>query len=146
MARSFRQMEEALKAAKARRVLAVGAAVGMMQQEVSDKTPRDTGRAQSNWFAEINGCSGKTTDDTSRNNLSAFQSLLEQAEPDKVRYFVLFNNLPYIRHLEYGLYPNPPKGGSGKTAGGFSTQAPQGMLRISARRFKQLIKQAGGRL
>jgi hypothetical protein len=39
------------------------------------------------------------------------------------------NGLPYAQVVEFGGYPNPPKGGEGKTEGGFSKQAPQGMLR-----------------
>lgn len=39
------------------------------------------------------------------------------------------NGLPYAPVVEYGGYPNPPKKGTGKTEGGFSKQAPQGMLR-----------------
>jgi len=33
----------------------------------------------------------------------------------------------YADVLDEGLYPNPPKGGTGKTIGGYSTQAPKGM-------------------
>ena len=33
----------------------------------------------------------------------------------------------YANVLDEGLYPNPPKGGAGKTSGGYSTQAPKGM-------------------
>lgn len=33
----------------------------------------------------------------------------------------------YADVLDEGLYPNPPKGGTGKTSGGYSTQAPKGM-------------------
>lgn len=45
--------------------------------------------------------------------------------------YVISNKLPYAHVVEFGLYPNPPKGGKGKTKGGYSTQAPQGMVRIS---------------
>ena len=34
---------------------------------------------------------------------------------------------PYAGVLDQGLYPNPPKAGTGKTSGGYSTQAPEGM-------------------
>ena len=33
----------------------------------------------------------------------------------------------YINVLDDGLFPNPPKAGTGKTRGGYSTQAPKGM-------------------
>lgn len=33
----------------------------------------------------------------------------------------------YIEVLDKGQYPNPPKAGTGKTSGGYSTQAMKGM-------------------
>ena len=33
----------------------------------------------------------------------------------------------YAGVLDDGLFPNPPKAGTGKTSGGYSTQAPKGM-------------------
>lgn len=50
----------------------------------------------------------------------------------------LRNNLPYAAVVEYGLYPNPPKSGTGKTVNGFSRKAPAGMVRKNAMRFSQL--------
>lgn len=41
------------------------------------------------------------------------------------------DNPKKINTIEYGLYPNPPKGGEGKTEGGFSKKAPEGFIRIS---------------
>lgn len=45
----------------------------------------------------------------------------------------------YIEVLDDGLFPNPPKAGTGKTTGGYSTQATQGMS-------KPTIKSAEKRL
>ena len=45
--------------------------------------------------------------------------------------FVISTDKPYAKVLEYGLYPNPPKGGKGKTEDGYSKQAPQGFVRKS---------------
>ena len=45
--------------------------------------------------------------------------------------YVISTPVPYAPMLEYGLYPNPPKGGKDKTVGGFSKQAPQGFARLS---------------
>lgn len=58
------------------------------------------------------------------------------------------NGLPYITVLEYGGYPNPPTLGSWnpkrqqfefRSAGGFSKQAPAGMLRITIDEIRELI-------
>lgn len=47
------------------------------------------------------------------------------------------NQTPYAHMLEYGGYAPGPK-----IVGGFSKQAPAGMMRISALNFKQYLKQA----
>lgn len=52
------------------------------------------------------------------------------------------NGLPYAPVVEFGGYPNPPKGGEGKTSGGFSKQAPQGMLRPAV---DAVLNRYGGR-
>ena len=41
--------------------------------------------------------------------------------------FEIQANYDYARVLDEGLYPNPPKQGTGKTIAGYSTQAPRGM-------------------
>jgi hypothetical protein len=41
--------------------------------------------------------------------------------------------MPYASTIEFGRYPNPPRRGTGRTVGGFSTQAPKGMVRQSFR-------------
>lgn len=51
------------------------------------------------------------------------------------------NNLPYSEVIEYGGYPNPPKSRTGKTVGGYSEQAPQGVVRVNAVRFQNLIEE-----
>lgn len=52
------------------------------------------------------------------------------------------NALPYAHVIEYGQYPNPPKNPTGKTANGYSIQAPQGMFRIAALRYSEYVKKA----
>lgn len=47
--------------------------------------------------------------------------------------------LRYMRTLEFGGYPNPPAMGTGRTVGGFSTQAPNGMVRQSIEEVKPQI-------
>lgn len=54
----------------------------------------------------------------------------------------IVNNMPYGEVLEYGLYPDPPKKGKGKTVGGYSKQAPAGMVRITFMRWEEWLTQA----
>lgn len=70
--------------------------------KIQQKTPVDTGEARRSW---------------------TFQSI-----PDG---YLISTPIPYMPALEYGLYPNPPKGGKGKTVDGFSKQAPKGFVRLS---------------
>ena len=54
--------------------------------------------------------------------------------------FYLTNNLSYIRVLEYGLYPQGAYK-TERTKGGYSTQAPHGMVRTAAREFSRKVKE-----
>lgn len=143
-----RQLDAALRREKQRQIAVVANAVLQLQQQVVDRTPIDSGQARANWLVEINGCSGSVRQETDLGNLkqaaAAVQAALS-ANPSAIRYLCLYNNLPYIRHLEYGLYPDPPKRQSGKTIGGFSTQAPQGMFRLALRRYRRILAQQGNR-
>ena len=42
--------------------------------------------------------------------------------------FEILADYPYSTVLDEGKYPNPPKKGTGKTLGGYSTQALNGMV------------------
>jgi lysozyme family protein len=53
----------------------------------------------------------------------------------------LTNSLPYAMTIEYGGYPNPPKNPTGKTIGGFSTQAPAGVVRVTAEEMVAQLSQ-----
>ena len=107
---------------------------------VAKRTPVDTGRLRGNWNAS------QGTIDTSTSLAANASRGLEQAvkagnfEPGGVVYFA--NSLPYARVVEHGEYPNPPKKGKGKTAGGFSKRAPQGMVRITAIEFNDYVAKA----
>lgn len=41
--------------------------------------------------------------------------------------FTILANYVYSGVIDQGKYPNPPKAGTGKTRGGYSTQSPNGM-------------------
>lgn len=117
-------------------------------QEIIIKTPVNTGRARSNWFLSQGKPSGKVTE--SRNFDNRINEVRNKFS-GKVfgNSFYLTNNLPYIKTLEYGGYPkNPQKGtrvrkGAGyeiRSRGGFSKQAPSGMVRITVNKFSRRFK------
>jgi hypothetical protein len=90
------------------------------------KTPVDTGRARANWFTSIGSPSGNVTASTDPSGSSAISSGLSAISKATGNVLWITNNLPYIYRLEFGTYNNGPK-----TVGGFSRQAPAGMVRVT---------------
>lgn len=111
------------------------------------KTPVDTGRARANWQTSIGNPISTTIEfnkDSGGNAIAPNQSAgshfaIAAAEraafqaPGNV--FYISNNLPYIASLEFGLYSTGPK-----TVGGFSRQAPSGMVRISINEISRALR------
>lgn len=102
-----------------------------LQRKVVDDTAKDTGLAQSNWQIGINELPNTSVNDIKKSNMRDAQTAVAKAlgGGERINSIHLTNNLTYIRVLEYGGYPNPPKTDTGKTKNGFSTQSPKGMLR-----------------
>lgn len=108
------------------------------------QTPVDTGRAAGSWMLRGGSADSFVLPESAHMSRDAAVSavLARVTNVDfsdiKLVYWI-YNNLPYIEQLEYGLYPNPPARGSWvpgqgyviKTVGGYSKQAPAGMVRIS---------------
>lgn len=90
------------------------------------KTPVDTGRARANWFTSVGSPSGNVTASTDPSGSSAISSGLSAISQATGNVLWITNNLPYIYRLEFGTYNNGPK-----TVGGFSRQAPAGMVRVT---------------
>jgi hypothetical protein len=148
-------------------------------KRVVQRTPVDTGNARSNWLVSL----GEQTDEynpamvTKRKitrgknkGKTATKVKLNQTLNRTMRAgglgitfsgddsIVIFNNTPYIRKLEYGGYPNPPKhggktkeytrkdgtkvGGLPKTVGGYSLQAPHGIVGLVLAQAEQIFQKA----
>ena len=104
------------------------------------RTPVDTGRCRANWSVSVGSMKTNTTtatDPTGQATKAAAQSAA-MSWNGKGSIFIS-NNLPYVAKLEYGGYPNPPKHGV-KTAGGYSIQAPQGMVRVTVEEMKSYLR------
>jgi hypothetical protein len=103
-------------------------------------TPVKKGRLKNNWYASnraIGIRTNKQNDPSGKKSLARVDKALARLKKGQRFYF--FNNLPYARVVEYGLYPNPPKKGTGKTINGFSKKAPQGMLRKNMNGFARAM-------
>jgi hypothetical protein len=114
---------------------------------VIQKTPVDTGRAKNNWFVGVNrrviaeslGFDKTPVGQIGSKNLQSIVTEVKKAKfGDTVS---LMNSLPYILVLEYGGFPLSPKGGRGKTIGGFSKQAPTGMVRITVEEYARIVQE-----
>jgi hypothetical protein len=107
---------------------------------VNYKSPVDTGRFRGNWNVSYAAPDLTVTDNTDTSRAEREIAKVDTLPVGGIIY--LCNSLPYARTLEYGLYPNPPKSPTGKTQGGYSRQAPQGMVRITALEFNDYVQKA----
>lgn len=111
-----------------------------------------SGTAKGNWTCGINTIPTsvlKLTDQTGESTKARMLKVLERVQGDDVIY--LANSVPYIWNLEDGLYTKNPILGSWnrqthsyeiRSAGGFSRQAPAGMVKLTLSEAPQLRKQA----
>lgn len=102
-------------------------------------SPVDTGRFRANWMISGRQPDTSTTQETDKSGGktvdSATNFILSAGDYGM---FTLSNNLPYAHVIEYGGYP----GDGPNTVGGFSKQAPNGMVRTNIARFDQLLNEA----
>ena len=106
---------------------------------VIKSSPVDSGRFRANWQAS--GISAKL------GQVEMFDKSGAKTTADVIEYirtastadnFTLSNNLPYSEDIEYGGF----KGSGPNTVGGFSKQAPSGVVRVNVARFQTLLDQA----
>ena len=93
------------------------------------RTPVDTGRLRDNWQVEIGTPSGNVLDRFDPRGQEAINettSVVERWDGDTAIF--LFNNLPYAMAVEEG----------------WSSQAPQGMVRVTLLEHPQIIEQEVG--
>lgn len=122
------------------------------------KTPVDTGRARGNWMLGINETPIQSAIDIASrkdvlNNIAVGLEAVKLGDST-----VLANSVPYIGVLEYGGYPKDVKYGSPgrkankkkgitamrqiKSSGGYSVQAPNGMVRATVEEYQATLNKA----
>jgi hypothetical protein len=115
-------------------------------------TPVDTGRARASWNVSA-GSPSTRVPPPGRYRRPAAIGPARQALSGIGLYDSIWitSTLPYIKVLEYGGYPDPPKLGSWdkrrgvyviKSSKGFSKQAPRGMVRVT---YAQVLNALGFR-
>jgi len=103
------------------------------------RTPVDTGAAKQNWLVTLNSETHEYDENkTSGNVLAEGGAVIDAAKGDDK--ILIQNNLPYIRKLEFGGFTE--KSETEKTIGGFSKQAPNGMVGITLAKADQLWNRA----
>ena len=105
-----------------------------LAESIVERTPVDTGRAKGNWQPSLHTFKSGTVAGAS-DPIPAIKMVADSANGDDS--MCLINNLPYIQPLEYGYYGEGPK-----VIGGYSSQAPRGMVRITVREFKVALRKA----
>lgn len=109
-----------------------------LYSSIVKKTPVDTGRARGNWNISV----GHDVTTESTDTKPQYKNVDDVPEVKGDESIFISNNLPYITKLEYGGYPNPPKGGKGKTINGYSKQAPEGMVGVTLANNKNIFDSA----
>lgn len=104
--------------------------------DIISNTPRDLGRAQGNWNASLQTIDISVSD--TREKEDAISDAETIAKKSAGEIFYLTNNLDYIYKIEFGTFTTKPS--TEKTIGGFSIQAPQGMVRKAVRKAKNDLK------
>ncbi|HZJ98457.1 MAG TPA: HK97 gp10 family phage protein [Tissierellaceae bacterium] len=99
-------------------------------------TPVDTGRARGNWQCTMTRPADGVIDSEQSEEATIAKMVETTLKSSISKGIFLTNNLPYIQKLEYGGYGQGPK-----TEGGYSKQAPAGMVRVSLDRIQKDLKE-----
>jgi hypothetical protein len=148
--------EEILRFQKNLAFLTLGAAIELSPGNVKQilgvvlRTPVLSGRARASWNVSIGSMDLSIPEPGKGQYGHLTPEKAVAALQDLGLYDVVWisSGLPYITVLEYGGYPNPPAIGTWnpklkqfeiRSAGGFSKQAPAGMLRITLDELEELF-------
>jgi hypothetical protein len=110
-------------------------------------SPVDTGRFRGNWQVSLTVPILTEVDRLDPTGAEAMAQIDSVLKPEAGRSY-LTNNLPYAEVIEFGGYPDPVlrgtwvkgKGYVIKSIGGYSKQAPAGMVRVNMTRIAALLK------
>ncbi len=114
---------------------------------IIESSPVDEGTFRNNWYVTADTPSTEVNPNAKGGSNSGAISEMSRKVLGLFDYqnINFTNNLPYSEVIEYGGYPKPAKTGN-KTVSGYSTQAPQGVVRVNAVRFEQLIQEEAQRV
>lgn len=115
-----------------------------------------SGHTKFNWQASTNGSATERpgTDKQGDATITAIKAVTSVLSLENLRVY-LANPTEAATWLEYGLYPKSPRRGSFNTqtgqyeirsAGGFSLQAPSGMVRVSAADWGNIVREVASQV
>lgn len=107
-------------------------------------SPIDEGTFRNNWFVSgANPSSEVNPTDAAGSDASAISALTGGVKKLKGWDSITFtNNLPYARVIEFGGF----KGSGPNIVGGYSKQAPSGVVRVNSKRFQTLINEEAAKV
>ena len=106
--------------------------------DIIKETPVQDGRARGNWFIDTKP-TNQVGPENKRKGASYVSSETNKKDMLKGKWY-LFNNLPYIKKLEYGGFTTKPE--TDKTVGGYSKLAPEGMVRKNLKYWGATLQKA----
>ena len=107
-------------------------------------SPVDEGTFRNNWFVSgVNPSNEVDPTDAAGSDASAINKTASDIKKliqwDSITFT---NNLPYANAIEFGGF----RGNGPNTVGGYSKQAPAGVVRVNATRFQQLINEEAAKV
>lgn len=121
-------------------------------------SPVDTGRFRMNWQTAGSVAPSGVIDGTDKGGAAAIGDAASYIfAASDWNEFTLTNNLPYAEVIEFGGYKSMfgfsnsfmgpvMSATSGKTINGYSTQAPQGVVRVNVARFNTLLEEEAAKV
>lgn len=97
-----------------------------LNQDIILASPVDTGRFRGNWQGTIASAASSTLDTDDKSGSGTLTKANAAADQSVGSVYYLVNNLPYARRLEYG----------------YSSKAPQGMVRVAVQNFQAAVAAA----
>ena len=101
------------------------------------------------------GLTGRRAPKRTRSSIKLGRHVLTDGKSRRAAKWYLTNNLPYAEVVEYGGYPKAVKFGTFnkktgqyqiRSAGGYSKQAPRGMVRRNVNRFGRFLEVAANKV
>lgn len=106
-------------------------------------SPVDTGRFRMNWQASGASPATAILAGADKSGSAAINSASDFVTKTPAwQEMTLANNLPYANVIEFGGYP----GDGPNTVGGYSRQAPAGVVRVNVLRFQQLLDEEAAKV